>query len=205
MTVQEVRNTLEQRKGQRLQIGKSIFSLKKKLKKSNKYLERVEQAREIIKIVGLNTQQQLQFHVADIVSLALENVFTNPYKLVLDFVKRRNKTECDILFERDGERVDPIDATGGGVIDVAAFALRIASWSMERPRTRNTIILDEPFKHLKGVEANKKVLQIVKQISEKLNVQIIMVSDERINRNDIIDAADKVFEIKIKNGISIIK
>ena len=85
---------------------------------------------------------------------------------------------------------------------MAAFALRVASWSMQFPRTRDVLILDEPFKHLKGEEANRKVLEMVKEISSKLGLQIIMVSDERISRTATIEAADKVFETSIKKGVT---
>jgi ABC-type transporter Mla maintaining outer membrane lipid asymmetry ATPase subunit MlaF len=136
--------------------------------------------------------------------MALETVFDNPYELMLDFIERRNKTECDIYFARDGYRVNPVEESGGGTVDVAAFALRIASWSMTIPHTRNTVILDEPFKHLKGLEENKQVLDMIQEISTKLGVQIITVSDERIERAEIEQRADKVFKGKIENGISMI-
>jgi len=150
----------------------------------------------------LKTQQQLSFHISDITSLALEAVFSYPYKLIVEFIQRRNKTECDLYFDRDGNRMEPLLASGGGAVDVAAFALRIASWSMQRPKSRNVIILDEPFKHLKGVRENILVLDMVKEISNKLGVQIIMVSDERIDREEIVMRADKVFETKIRKGIT---
>jgi len=71
--------------------------------------------------------------------------------------------------------------------------------------TYNTIILDEPFKHLKGHDANQRVLDMVNEVSKKLNIQIIMISDERIPKEDIIASADKVFEISIKDGKTIVK
>jgi len=172
---------------------------------SRRSLRRHEQAREIIREVGLKTQQQLQFHISDITSLALDAVFPDPYELKAEFVERRNKTECDLYFVRDGNRVDPLTASGVGAVDVASFALRIASWSMARPHTRNTIILDEPFKHLKGGHANLRVLEMVREISRKMGVQIIMISDERISREDIIANADKVFEVSISKGRSKVK
>lgn len=179
--------------------------LRASLTEHRRNLHRHEQAREIIREVGLKTQQQLQFHIANMTSLALNTVFDNPYELVVNFVERRNKTECDLLFERDGLSIKPIDAAGVGAIDIAAFALRMASWSMQKPHTRNVIMLDEPFKHLKGVDTNRRALEMIREISRKMNVQIIMISDERIPREDIISAADRVFEVSLKNGISKIK
>lgn len=205
MNLQTIRQRLEQQKGQKIQIEQSITQLKESLTDIKRNIRRHEQAREIVRAVGIETQRQLQFHISDITSLALDAVFPDPYELKVEFVERRNKTECDLKFVRDDMEVDPLTASGGGAIDVAAFALRIASWSMQRPRTRSTIILDEPFKHLKGAEANLKVLHMISEISRKIGVQIIMVSDERIPREDIIENADRVFEVIIRNGQSKVK
>jgi DNA repair exonuclease SbcCD ATPase subunit len=200
MTAQLLRQKLERQKGQQSQIEQTLASVKESLTENKRSLHRHEQAREIIREVGQKTQEQLQFHISDITSLALEAVFDDPYKLEVEFVQRRNKTECDLYFVRGDERIDPISASGGGAVDVASFALRIASWSMMRPRTRNTIILDEPFKHLKGHNANLRVLEMLNEVSRKLNVQILMISDERIPREDIIANANRVFETTIHKG-----
>lgn len=202
MKTETLRRELEQLKGQKQQIQRSISKTRREIRESKRNLRQHEKAREVIREVGLKTQQQLQYHISDITSLALEAVFDNPYKLVAEFVQRRNKTECDLYFERDGTRIDPLSAAGVGAVDVAGFALRVASWSMQNPRSRAVLILDEPFKHLKGHDANMRVLDMIKEISDKLNLQIIMVSDERIDREDIIEKADKVFEIRLKKGIS---
>jgi DNA repair exonuclease SbcCD ATPase subunit len=202
LKTQELRNKLERQKGKREEVEKSLTVVRSDIKKAVHSLHDHEKAREIIRIVGQKTQQQLQFHISDIASLALDAVFTNPYQLAVDFVPRRNKTECDLYFVRDGNKIDPISASGVGAVDVTAFALRIAAWSMAEPRTRNVLILDEPFKHLKGEEENKQVLEMIRKISKKLKVQIIMVSDERVDREVTIDNTDRLFEVKIRKGIS---
>jgi len=200
--IQELRKRLEQRKGERQKVQKNLNLLKSELIRLIKELHRHEEAREIVRLVGLKTQQQLQFHISNITSLALEAVFPHPYELVVEFVQRRNKTECDLYFVRKGHRVDPISESGLGAVDVAAFALRVAAMSMLQPKPNNILILDEPFKHLKGEDTNHKVLDMINEISKKLKIQILMVSDERIPREDIIAAADKVFETKIRKGIT---
>lgn len=201
--IQTYRNLLERQKGQKMQVEQSIELLKQELQDNNRNLRRHEKAREIIREVGIKTQQQLSFHISDITSLALEAVFNEPYELKVEFVQRRNKTECDLIFEREGVRLEkPKEEAGGGAIDVASFALRIASWSMMTPKTRNVMILDEPFKHLKGETENRNVLNMIREISQKLNLQIIMVSDERVSREATLEATDKLFEVSIKKGVS---
>ena len=199
-TIPEIRTKLERLKGQRIQLQKSLSEVREELEEKMDDLARHEQAREIIREVGIKTQQQLQYHISDVVSLAMESVFADPYTLKVDFVQRRNKTECDLLFERDGQTVDPISATGGGAVDVAAFALRIACWSMMRPHTRNTIILDEPLRFLSG-DNQERASVMIKEISERLHIQFIIITHEQI----LASYADRVFESTIRKGITKIK
>ncbi len=197
--LKQLRNKVEQLKGSKNNLLQQIKQHDQEIKSLQKDLRNHEKAREIIREVGLKTQQQLQYNISEITSMALESVMEYPYNLEVEFVQRRNKTECDLYFVRDGDKIDPLDG-GGGAVDIAAFALRVASWSMENPRSRPVLILDEPFKHLKGEEANRRMLGMVREISHKLGIQIIMVSDERVSRDATIEATDKLFEADMKNG-----
>ena len=197
MTTQELRNKLEQSKGKKAQITQSITTLAQEVKDKKRDLVRHEQAREVIRIVGLSTQSQLQFHISDIVSMALDAVFPDPYQMKVEFVQRRNKTECDLSFVRGGMQIDPMTASGVGTVDVATFALRIASWTMMRPRTRNTIILDEPMRFL-SAEYQERASVMIKEISQKLGIQFIIITHEQV----LTTFADKIFEVSIRKGVS---
>ena len=125
-TVIEYQRKLEQLKGARSVLERNVSELQSEIKDMQRDLRRHEQAREIVRNVGMKTQQQLQFHISDIVSLALDSVFDDPYELKVEFIQRRNKTECDLTFQRDGEQMDPLSASGGGAVD-KRLLLRIAS------------------------------------------------------------------------------
>lgn len=198
--VKYFRAKLEQQKGQKMQIEQTLETLTNDIKEKKRSLHKHEEAKEIIRVVGLKTQEQLQFHISDIVSLAMDSVFVDPYKLKVEFIQRRNKTECDLFFERDGMMVDPISATGGGAVDVASFALRIASWSMSRPKTRNTIILDEPLRYL-SADNQERASAMIKELSKRLGLQFIIVTHSEI----LSVYADKTFQVSIKKGKSSIK
>lgn len=195
--IQQYRHILEQQKGQRQQVHKSLLSLQAELLQKTESLHKHEQAKEIIRAVGLQTQQQLQINISDITSLALEAVFPDPYELKVEFLQRRNKTECDLYFERDGNRVDPLTASGVGAVDVASFALRIASWSMMQPHTNNVIILDEPFRFL-SENYQEQASIMLKEISQKLGIQFLIVT----HNETLALGADKTFTVSIKKGIS---
>jgi DNA repair exonuclease SbcCD ATPase subunit len=192
--VQDLRKALEQSKGELKGKRKALAEAKSHYKELGNSLKLHEKAREIINQVAQDTQQQLQYHISDITSLALESVFTDPYKLVVDFVERRNKTECDIIFEKAEQQISPLDASGYGAVDVASLALRVACWSMKFPRTRHTLILDEPFRFLSR-DKQEMASIIKKEISDKLEIQFIIVTHEET----LAKQADKTFNVKIQN------
>ncbi|MFW6272157.1 MAG: hypothetical protein ACOC2U_00040 [bacterium] len=200
-TTKELRSKLEQRKGQRLELQRNAKQLSKSIKINKRKLKHLEQAREIIKQVGLKTQKQLEFHIADIASLALESVFDKPYKLVLKFEERRNTIERDILFEKNNNQIDPQSEGGGGVNDVAAFALRIASYSMQVPKPNNIIVLDEPFKFINGKELQERASDMIRQVSKKLGIQFMVITNE----SDLTFHANKSFSVINRNGKSTVK
>lgn len=202
--MQALRHKLERRKGQRNQLQKVIDRLETQIRTNKRNFIRHEKALQIVKHVGLKTQKQLEYHLAEQVSLAMDAVFDDPYRLKVDFLEKRGKTEVELLFTRRGMEFPPIGSAGGGAIDVASVALRVAYWSMRRDKkARPLLLLDEPFSQLKGEDANRRALSIIQELSHKLKLQIIMVSDERVPREDIMNNADKVFQVvQGKDGIS---
>ena len=79
------------------------------------------------------------------------------------------------MFTKGGVEVDPMTASGGGVVDVAAFALRLSALALQRPPLRRTLILDEPFKFL-SEEYRSRVVDLLDLLSSEMGVQFIMVT-----------------------------
>ena len=203
-TIQELRLSFERLKGKKEQLENTISNLEQRLTIQKRENVRHERALEIVKQVGLATQKQLEYHLSEQVSLAMEAVFDDPYKLKVNFIEKRGKTEVELLFVKRDMEFPPIGSAGGGAIDVACFALRTAYWAMRRDKKiRPLLLLDEPFSQLKGEYANRQALTIMQELSEKLNLQIITVSDERVSREDILQHSNKVFHVsQNEKGIS---
>lgn len=193
----DFRDFISQQKGRKGELEKQAKVSGKAMKEKKHALRRHERAREIIRIVGLKTQQQLQYHISEITSLAMEAIFPDPYSVVAEFVERRNKTECDIFFQQDEMKVHPLTATGGGAVDVASFALRAASWSMQRPRSRSVLFLDEPFRNL-SVDLMPAAAAAIKELSTTLKLQIVLVT----HKEALAEIADKLFRTSIKEGVT---
>jgi len=147
------------------------------------------EARLIIQEVAKNTLTYISMSVGDLVTQAMAAVFTDPYKFIIEFVNRRNSTECDLLFEKRGNRIEPMEASGGGAVDIASFALR-GTFFMLEGGLRPLLILDEPFKFVSS-DLHDACSLMLKTISEQLGFQIIMVT----HLDKIIDAVDHNIEL----------
>ena len=199
--INTIQSTIERRAGRRDQLNTTLASTQLSIATLTQRQDALATALEICQTVAKLTQSELEIHISELVSLALEAVFPRPYKLVLEFTLRRNRSEADLLLEdEDGNRVDPMDAVGGGVVDVAAYALRIALWSLKRPRPRAVMILDEPLRFLSR-DLQGRASTMIREIGSKLGIQHIIVSHEE----NLLEAADKTFTVENKKGVSMVK
>lgn len=200
MGINQYRKLLEQKKGQQQAIQKSIQELNQTLSFLQSEQKNIEKAQIIIQQVAKETQAQLEFHISDIVSLALSTVFNSPYEFKVLFETKRNQTECKLYFLNGEDEIDPITATGGGVIDIVSFALRIAIYTLsnvEKQNIRNTIILDEPFKFV-SKNLLPSVGELLKELNKKLNIQFIIIT----HLDELIEYGDQIFYISQKNNIT---
>ena len=163
------------------------------------YNENLSKARILVANAGQHTQTYLKDYIESMVTTGLKAVFEEDYQFVIDFDIKRNKPEAKISLRVHGDEVDPSNSVGGGVLDVASFALRVVLWSIENPKSSNVIILDEPFKFLHGKIEN--AMKMVKDLSKKLNIQFILVSQIP----EISECADKIFLVTHNNEYSIVK
>lgn len=199
MVIQKIERLYNQALAIQTQIAKDIDNKKKRLEELSKKLNLMEEVQVFLQQIAKDTQDRLSLQIEDIINSALDAVFPNEYTFKLEFTTSRNRTEAQLLFynQRTGKEVDPMNASGGGVVDLTAFALRIACYVLEN-NTDNVIILDEPFRFISR-DLQERAGKILKTLSDKLHIQIIMVTHIK----ELIDCADKVFEVK-KNeeGIS---
>lgn len=146
---------------------------------ARKHHARAMKARAILQQVAQTVQERAHRQIQAVVSRCLAAVFENPYAFKIKFEKKRGRTEAVPVFARDGHEYAPTDGVGGGVLDVAAFGLRIAEVLMQRPAGRRLLILDEPFKFpslRKGYR--ERVRDLLLALSTELDFQIVIVTHD---------------------------
>ena len=204
MTLQELKDNLQKLKGKREKVTEELEQAKRGSRIYRRELRTAEKAQLLVQLVAQQTQDQLRYQLTELPRLALQSVFDDAYDFDVTFEIKRGKVEVEFWFVRDGVRINPKKNSGQGAVDIAGMALRPALWSLRVPRNRPTIWLDEPFKHLKGADANRRALAMLKEICKPRpernwpGLQIVMIADERASREDIAEVADKLFEFRMK-------
>lgn len=141
--------------------------------------ERVANLHEAVSVaqaVAESIQNQAHERISKIVTKCLA-IFDDPYEFRIIFSRARGRTEARLVFERDGLEVDPVEGSGLGVVDVAAFALRVACLVLRRPVLRRVLVLDEPFRFV-SVEYRPRVRSLLETLSRELGVQFVVVTHD---------------------------
>ena len=133
------------------------------------------EAAVILQTVASNVQRCWYTHLGRIVTKCLASVFDDPYEFKLVFKQLANRTQIQFLFERNLEEYDPMSATGGGVLDIASFGLRIAALMLSVQGQRKLLILDEPFKYV-SAEYRPQVRTLLERLAEEFAIQMVVVT-----------------------------
>jgi DNA repair exonuclease SbcCD ATPase subunit len=180
-------------------IKEQMGNINLDLDKLNLSLTHHIEAREIIQKAAQLTQKSLEVRLSEIVSEALELVFDDlNLGLSVQFVPKRNSTECEMYITEDGEEYDPLGSCGFGVADVASFTLRVAMWSLNK--NANIMIFDEPFRNLDDDRISQAAL-LLTTLSTELDIQMVVVTHE----DALKEHAGKSYVVTKKNGVCKVK
>ena len=190
MTMQEIHDKLAYAKQHRENIENQRKSIEVSFEKSEQEYSVSLETQRLIREASQLTLSNLSVRIGTIVTKALTQVLGEGYKFNLDFDIKYNKLAADMYLEKDGKRYDLKRDNGDGVVDIVALALRVAILCLDRRKLRRLLILDEPCGAV-SVNYQPVLGKMIKQLSDMLDLQVIMVASHGSNMQ-IPDA--KVFD-----------
>lgn len=203
--IQLFRNEVEKRKGQ---LGLLKAQVLDKTKRVDGLLYEVEvstKARWVLAETARISQGQLTEYIESIVTMAIRSVYDRPFRFIVDFRINRNKSECYLMVyegeeksreEMVAEAFFPEDEEGGGLLDIISLALKVVLWSLENPRSRATLLEDEPMKNLGSLRP--LAVKLLKRMSQDLGIQYLIITHE----DELAEVADKAWRVVYRNGES---
>jgi len=141
---------------------------------------------------------QMTNTIEDLVTNALQVVFGENLRFEVELTTRAGAPAAEFwVITPEGLRCRPMDAKGGGLVDVISTALRLAVLELYYPSIAGPIILDEPGKMI-SAEYASAFAWFLKEYSQRIGRQILMIT----HNTELAAAADKTFHVRIKNGES---
>jgi len=125
--------------------------------------------------IARDIQQRAHDQIASVVTRCIQTVFEEDTDFRIVFEAKANRTEAKLVFVKDGMEINPLDESGGGLVDVAAFALRLACLMLSQPPKRRTLILDEPFRFL-SKEYRPKMRDLIWTLAREMECQFVVVT-----------------------------
>jgi DNA repair exonuclease SbcCD ATPase subunit len=188
MNYEELKEKISNLKGQKEAIENQEKSLEDTLDLCALSIDGLLKAREFFQHQADTVQKEIVDTISNLISMALADIFPDPYSCVIETGIKRNATEANILFEKNGMKLEPKDAVGGGPIDVASFAGRVAFVHLSGDA--KIIVGDEPFKFVSR-DLLDRCPAMLKTLTS-LGHQFILIS----HLSEVIEAADNVIEIE---------
>lgn len=161
---------------QRSMALETIRREKIKLQEAKEQVHHVQEAQDRLQRIAQGMQQSAHRAVSTVVSRCLSIVFEEPYEMRIEFDRKRGRTEAEFLYYRNHHKVDP-RVTSGGVMQVAALALRQANLLLAQPPARRLLVLDEP---MLGVSAanRPRVAALFQMMAEKMGMQLLIATHD---------------------------
>lgn len=139
-------------------------------------LRNLQEAQDLAQHVAQQVQSMAHKQIANIVTSCLA-IFDEPYTFEIEFARARGKTEARLWFEKDGQKHNPMTMSGGGCVDVTAFALRVAALCLSQPPLRRCLVLDEPFRFV-SPQYRPRIRLLLDTLAEDMGIQFIMVTHD---------------------------
>ena len=146
-------------------------------------------------------RSQMKQTIEYIVTNALQVVFNQELRFEVELGTRAGAPTAEFyVVDNLGLRYKPMDARGGGLVDVISTALRLSILELYQPKIQGPVILDEPGKMI-SAEYASNFAYFLKEYCQRIGRQVIMIT----HNSALAEIADKSIQVSIKNGVSEVK
>lgn len=192
-TISQIASAINKAKAERAGFVTAAEIFGDRVRDLTEEMDALDQAGKQIRDLALACQASCAHSISNIVTRCLDAVFScdgkeNRYTFDIEFIEKRGQTEANCtLRDADGNTYYPLVSTGGGVLDIVAFGLRLACMMLQRPRPANILIMDEPFRYLSKTY-REPLMQLLETLAIETGTQFIMVTHfSEFQRGNVIE------------------
>ena len=189
--IKNLRKLIDGSKAVKASLVKQIANSEQSLTHLKEEIEDLQQSRAILMTEGEQMQKEFSDYLQSLVTLGLRAVIDRPYEFKIAFKNERGKPVCPVKILENKHELIPKEDVGHGALDIGGLVFQISMI----PLIDNVLPFlwsDEPTRNIGTGEEARKIGIVVKEISRKLGMQLI------INTHDeaLMEAGDRVWEFK---------
>jgi DNA repair exonuclease SbcCD ATPase subunit len=176
---------------QRRKAKQRLVHSTSKLRQARGRISNLTESRTLFQKFATQLQSRVEGAVGTAVNNCLKRVFGKDFHFRLRFESKRGKTEASLFFQSKGAREDALESRGGGVVDVTAFALRLATLRLAgQLQPGSTLVLDEPFRFVSPTYRDA-LGRMLETAAVEFGVQFILVTHD-----DLPTVSGRVFTLR---------
>ena len=154
-------------------------------------------AADMLAVVEAQAKEQVRNRVERVVAGALTAVLEREYGARVEFSERAGRPQAKLLVIRNGSETDPLEGSGGGVVDIVSAVLRAAYVMHTQPALRRLLVLDEPFRHVARAHSSG-VGYLLRELAEKGGLTVLIVTHSEA----VAEEAHQVYRAEMNDGVT---
>lgn len=188
----------DQNKGRLEAFRDELEDLEERLEELDSEIVHKNDIAEVLRKLSVELKSDLKELVEGLTTRALQSIWQEKnVEFELKFEEKRNQIETSFqISEGDYVTENILQEHGGGVADVVAFMLRIVIHQFYEPELPNVLILDEPFKHVRGDDYLKRLGEFIQEMANELDFQIYITT----HQSELFSYSDRLFTVELKEG-----
>jgi DNA repair ATPase RecN len=198
-TYQGLLNDLHVKMGKKQSIESQIGKLSQRVTDIDTETQIMTKASMFLQSLSDQTRQQIVDKISSIVTDALQKIKDPNLEFKMLLSTERNQTDLKfvVLDKQTGQEYDILNSYGGTIADIVTFPLRVSLLMKWEPSLSKILVMDENFKFV-SVADQEALAEFVKQIADKLGLQIILVT----HSPTIASKAHKLFQVTKAGSVS---
>ena len=197
-SLEELTSLLQRREAEASLVAGELREKQSRAADNEEDLAAALSAQQAITEASRLTQRKVKGYIEALVTKAVAPIFDRPFRFVLEYdVKGRKTVAQPLVVEGEGgEPQIPKEEMGVSILDILSFAMRVVLKRLERPRTRELMILDEPMRDVGKGRFLERAADMLREMSQRLGLQLIIITHEA----ELARIGDAVFTVT-HNGV----
>jgi len=187
--------------GKLQQVNGTYQALKKTIDDRVANVDVLNSVTDLLQKYSSLKEDEIKTKIDKVITKGLKAIFPDEsFESQIDFEIKRGQAVAEPKLVTGEMKTDIVDADSGGVANVVGFLYQLLILAQRKPRQRQIIIADEPFKNL-SKEYLEPTGAFIRMLSERLGIQIVLIT----HQDELKDIGDKVYRFSKVNERTLVE